>query len=267
MRSVATRSRLPAPWSYPGSDISSVWVGLSPLICLTERRPPIRDSHSNWIQIQSRSRIDHSSGIRFLAREGRPSLSKASHMLGAKVQLGCVLIVGAAAQMDIGERMFPAASPGHLMVKLQKVSGSALAPLLRHVGALPLIPCPHRTPNRGRDRPRRHLRGSVGRGGGRVRLWRLGRAGGGARAGLLLADLLEQHVNRPPHDLRHVPIRNLMAESLEEPHRVVLPPQSGLVGSTRRSSTYLAPQPIAASGPAAPRSSHRPSACGPQSTA
>ena len=47
-------------------------------------------------------------------------------MLGAKGQLGFVLIVGAAAQIDIGGSVLPTMRPRHLMMKLQKLSGTAL---------------------------------------------------------------------------------------------------------------------------------------------
>jgi hypothetical protein len=74
-------------------------------------------------------------------------------MLGAKVQLGRVLIVSAAAQLNIGLAMFPTAGPRHPVVKLQKVTRSTLPPLPRRVAAPPLIPLPHGTPNRRRDLP------------------------------------------------------------------------------------------------------------------
>jgi hypothetical protein len=74
-------------------------------------------------------------------------------MLGAKLQLGRVLIMSAAAQLDIGLAVFPTAGPRHLVVKLQKVTRSTLPPFPGHVVAAPLIPLPHGTPNRRRDLP------------------------------------------------------------------------------------------------------------------
>ena len=75
-------------------------------------RPPVCARHASWIRILLHPRL----GCRFdgcvIGSRCTPAFSTGRHMLSAKVQLGRVLIVGAAAQPNIGLTMFPTARPG-----------------------------------------------------------------------------------------------------------------------------------------------------------
>ncbi len=106
----------------------------------------------NWIQIQLQPRTSRFSGIGLVrSSAGRRFVSKSRPMLSAKSQLGLVLIMRAATQRNIREPVFPAASPGQLMRKLQGRLAPALPTLPGSIAAAPRIARPDRAPNRRGD--------------------------------------------------------------------------------------------------------------------